>query len=223
MSIRHCLAIRINRVAGLVSGEPRHRSECAIILALVMVLTSCAKPRPIKYYQITYPAGVPAAPEAIDTTLLVRSFEAPHLYLDDRIVYGYDSPEMGTYEDQRWAEPPVEMLRDSIIRGLRSTGRFRAVYMVRSDLSGRYILAGQLYDFKELDGSTISARLGFEARLWDRKSRELLWSYAYSHDEPAAAKSVSAVAAAMDKNVRRGVQGIAEGLTEYFKAHPPQP
>jgi ABC-type uncharacterized transport system auxiliary subunit len=222
MSIRHCLAM-IDRLAGLVNGEPRLRSERAIILAFVMLLSSCAKPRPIKYYQITYPASVPAAPEAIDTTLLVRSFEAPHLYLDDRIVYGYDSPEMGTYEDQRWAEPPVEMLRDSIIRGLRSTGKFRTVYTARSDMSGRYILSGHLYDFKELDGTTISARLGFEARLWDRKSRALLWSYSYSYDEPAAEKSVSAVAAAMDKNVRRGVQGIGESLTEYFKVHPPQP
>src|SRR6202007_2894076 len=62
MSIRHCLAVRINRLAGLASGEPRLRSECAIILALAMLLSSCAKPRPIKYYQITYPAGVPAAP-----------------------------------------------------------------------------------------------------------------------------------------------------------------
>ena len=95
--------------------------------------------------------------------------------------------------------------------------------MVRSDLSGRYILSGHLYDFKELDGTTISARLSFEARLWDRKSRALLWSYTYSHDEPAAEKSVSAVAAAMDKNVRQGVQGIGESLTEYFKAHPAQP
>lgn len=223
MSIRHCLAIRINRLAGLVGGGPRLPSEWAIVLAFVMLLSSCAKPRPIKYYQITYPASVPAAPEAIDTTLLVRSFEAPHLYLDDRIVYGYDSPEMGTYEDQRWAEPPVEMLRDSIIRGLRSTGKFRSVYIARSDMVGRYILSGYLYDFKELDGTTISARLGFEARLWDRKSRALLWSYSYSYDEPAAEKSVSAVAAAMDKNVRRGVQGIGESLTEYFKAHPPQP
>jgi ABC-type uncharacterized transport system auxiliary subunit len=222
MSIRHCLAM-INRPAGLVGGGPRLRSEWAIVLAFVMLLLSCAKPRPIKYYQITYPASVPAAPEAIDTTLLVRSFEAPHLYLDDRIVYGYDSPEMGTYEDQRWAEPPVEMLRDSIVRGLLSTGRFKAVYIARGDMSGRYILSGHLYDFKELDGTTISARLGFEARLWDRKSRALLWSYSYSYDEPAAEKSVSAVAAAMDKNVRRGVQGIGDGLTEYFKAHPPQP
>jgi ABC-type uncharacterized transport system auxiliary subunit len=164
------------------------------------------------------------SPETIDTTLFVRSFEASHLYLDDRVVYGYDSPEMGTYEDQRWAEPPVEMLRDAIVRGLRSSGRFKGgVYSARSEFSGRYLLSGHLYDFKELDAATISARLSFEARLWDRKTRTLLWSRWYSYDEPAAEKTVGAVAAAMDKNVRRSVQAIEADLTEYFKAHPPQP
>ena len=36
------------------------------------------------------------APDAINTALMVRTFEASHLYLDDQIVYGFDSPEMGT-------------------------------------------------------------------------------------------------------------------------------
>jgi ABC-type uncharacterized transport system auxiliary subunit len=156
--------------------------------------------------------------------LLVRSFDASHLYLDDRIVYGYDSPEMGTYEDERWAGPPVEMLRDSIVRGLRSSGMFKGgVYIARSDLGGRYLLTGHLYDFREVDAATISARLAFEARLWDRKTRTLVWSRSYSYDEPAAEKSVSAVAVAMDRNVQRSVQAIAADLTEHFKAHPPQP
>src|SRR5271169_2948111 len=88
------------------------------------------------------------------TTLLVRIFEASHLYLDDKMVYGFDSPEMGTYEYQRWSEPPVEILQNAIVRGLRSSGRFKAVYTLRADPDGRFILAGQLYDFKEVDGAT---------------------------------------------------------------------
>lgn len=222
MKIRQDPSLGIKHLFGLVGSGPCLAIEGVAIVVLAMILAGCARPRPIKYYQITYPAAAPVSQEAIDTTLLVRSFEASHLYLDDRIVYGHDSPEMGAYEDQRWAEPPVEMLRDAIVRGFHSTGKFRGVYIARSDLIARYVLGGYLYDFKELDGATISARLSFEARLWDRKARTLVWSYSYSYDEPAAEKSVSAVATAMDKNVRRGVQSIEAGLTEYFKAHPPQ-
>ena len=221
MRIRQHFAFSVRQLARLAA---RGLGISSAVLAVVL-LSGCAKPRAIKYYQITYPANISVSQEMINTMLLVRSFEASHLYLDDRIVYGYDSPEMGTYEDQRWAGPPVEMLRDAIVRGLRSSGMFKGgVYIARSELAGRYLLAGRLYDFRELDVTgTISARLAFEAGLWDRKTRTLIWSYSYSHDEPAAGKTVSAVAAAMDRNVQRSVQVIGANLAEYFKAHPPQP
>ena len=222
MRIRQHFAFSVRQLARLAARMPRLGISSAVFA--VVLLSGCAKPRAIKYYQITYPSNVSVSQEMIDTMLLVRSFDASHLYLDDRIVYGHDSPEMGTYEDERWAEPPVEMLRDAIVRGLRSSGMFKGgVHIARSDLGGRYLLSGHLYDFRELDAATVSARLAFEARLWDRKTRTLVWSRSYSFDEPAAEKSVSAVAAAMDRNVQRSVQAIAADLTEYFKAHPPQP
>src|SRR3974390_3366246 len=121
------------------------------ILAVVFFVAGCGSARPIKYYQLSYPSTAPPpSPDAINTTLMVRPFEASHLYLGDQIVYGFDSPEMGTYQYQRWAEPPVEILQDALVRGLRATGRFRAVYTIRSDTTGQYVLAGHLYDFKEV-------------------------------------------------------------------------
>lgn len=198
-------------------------SAVMAMLTLTVILAGCGSARPIKYYQLSYPSSAPApAQDAINTTLLVRPFEASHLYQNDQIVYGFDSPEMGTYEYQRWAEPPVEMLQDALVRGLRSTGRFRAVYTIRGDASGQYILAGHLYDFKEVDGGAIVARLSYEVRLRDRKSGTTVWNHMYDHDEPASEKSVSAIATAMDKNVQRSVQEVQAGLEEYFRANPPK-
>jgi ABC-type uncharacterized transport system auxiliary subunit len=193
------------------------------ILAVVFFVAGCGGARPIKYYQLSYPTTAPPpSADAINTTLMVRSFEASHLYLGDQIVYGFDSPEMGVYQTQRWAEPPVEMLQDALVRGLRSTGRFRAVYTIRAETSSQYILAGHLYDFKEVDGSTIVARLNYEVRLRDRKTGTTVWTHMYTHDEPASEKSVAAVATAMDKNVQRSVQEVQAGLEDYFRANPPK-
>jgi ABC-type uncharacterized transport system auxiliary subunit len=129
---------------------------------------------------------------------------------------------MGVYQTQRWAEPPVEMLQDALVRGLRSTGRFRAVYTIRAETGSQYILAGHLYDFKEVDGSTIVARLNYAVRLRDRKTGTTVWTHMYTHDEPASEKSVAAVATAMDKNVQRSVQEVQAGLEDYFRANPPK-
>ena len=209
----------------LAPGGPHNflRSTSMLaLLALALILTGCGSARPIKYYQLSYPSSAPPpSPDAINTTLLVRPFEASHLYLNDQIVYGFDSPEMGTYQYQRWAEPPVEMLQDALVRGLRATGRFLAVYTIRSDTTGQYVLAGHLYDFKEVDGSAIVARLSYEVRLRDRKSGLTVWNHMYNHDEPAAEKSVSAIAVAMDKNVQRSVEEVQAGLEAYFRTNAP--
>jgi ABC-type uncharacterized transport system auxiliary subunit len=185
-------------------------------------LAGCGSVRPIKYYEVSYPAKSSMSENAINTALMVRTFEASHLYLDDKIVYGFDSPEMGTYEYQRWAEPPVEILQNALVRGLRASGRFRAVYTLRADAEGRFILAGHLYDFKEVDSSSTVARLSYEVRLRDRQLHLTVWNYTYTHDEPASAKTVSAFVEAMDKNVQRSVQEVQAGLEEYFRTHPAQ-
>lgn len=206
-----------NRFARL--GLCRTLAGCALV---VLGLAGCGSPRPIKYYQVTYPTKSVVAQDAINTTLMVRTFEASHLYLDDKMVYGFDSPEMGTYEYHRWADPPIEILRNALVRGLRSSGRFKAVYTLRADPDGRFIVAGHLYDFKEVDGAAIVARLSYEVRLRDRKSGTTVWEHSYTYDEPAAEKSVPAFVAAMDRNVRRSVQEVQAGLEEYFRAHPVQ-
>ncbi len=192
------------------------------ILALAISLAGCGSMRPIKYYQVTYPTKSVVAPDAINTTLVVRPFEASHLYLDDKILYGFDTPEIGAYEYQHWAEPPVEILQNFLVGGLRSSGRFHAVYNLRADASGQFILAGHLYDFREVDGNPMVARLSYEVRLRDRKSGTTVWNYTYTHDEPAAEKSVTAFVEAMERNVRNSVQEVQAGLEEYFRAHPVQ-
>jgi ABC-type uncharacterized transport system auxiliary subunit len=194
----------------------------ALLLSLaVLAAAGCGSGRPIKYYQLTYPSAEPAAANALDVILMVRPLEASPLYLDDKIVYGLDGPQMGTYQNHRWEEPPIEILQTALIRGLRASGHFRAVYTIRSDANGRFLLGGYLYDFKEVDTKPIVARLNYEVRLRDRKTSTTVWSHNYSHDEPASEKTLNAFVVAMDKNVKRSVQEVQAGLDEYFQSHPP--
>jgi ABC-type uncharacterized transport system auxiliary subunit len=185
-------------------------------------LVGCGSMKPIKYYHLTYPSESPVSEGAIDATIMVRPFETSHLYLDDKIVYGFSSPEMGTYEYQRWEEPPVEMLQNALVRGLRSSGKFGGVYTIRAEANAQYTLSGHLYDFKEVEGESILARLNYEVRLRDRKSGIVVWTHSYHHDEPAAQKSMSSFVEAMDRDVNRSVQEVQAGLLDYFQAHPPK-
>ncbi len=77
---------------------------------------------------------------------------------------------MGTYMYQRWAEPPNEMLVNVLLRDLRASGKFRDVDILRSNSHGDYILYGRLYDFKEISGPPLVARLTMDLELHDAKT-----------------------------------------------------
>ncbi len=194
------------------------------LCSLAIVLAACGAPRPIKYYQLSYPMAQQTQTQSsvLNVSLLVRTFDSSVLYKDNRIVYAIGPEELGLYEGQRWVNPPVDMLQDALIRGLRSSGRYRSVMSVRGEGGGEYSLTGSLYEFCEFDGAQISARLNYVARLRERKTGLIVWTHNYNHDEPASEKTVLAVVSAMDKNVQRSVEEIQAGLLEYFNANPPK-
>jgi ABC-type uncharacterized transport system auxiliary subunit len=129
---------------------------------------------------------------------------------------------MGTYETERWSEPPIEMMQMVLLRKLRSSGRYRDVNTLRSGAHGDYLLRGRLYDFKEVSGKSLVARLSFDLELHDTKTNGTVWTYTYNFDEPVSGKDVSSVVAALDRNVQRAAGDVAGALDQFFTAHPPK-
>lgn len=201
------------------------RGKAAVLLAMVAVfLGGCGAARPSKYYQLTIPgdtgAGQAADPAAV--TLLVGNLLASHLYREDRIVYSTAGEQMGTYEYQRWAEPPTEMVQDVLLRALRASGRYHAVYAQRSNTNGDFLLRGRLYDFKEVSENGMVARMTVDFEMRDLKNGATVWTHYYQHDEPVNGKNVPAVVAALDNNVQRCVKEVLAGLDQYFAPHAPK-
>ncbi len=182
------------------------------------ILNGCGAARPSKFYQLTLPNDkTPGAdPAPFPVTLLLGPITTSHLYRDDHIVYTSNGEAMGTYEYQRWAEPPSEMISDVLLRELQESERYQHVYSLRSDSRGDYVLRGRLYDFREITGNGVAARVAFEFELRDSKTGATVWSRSYSHDEPVSAKDVTAVVAALNRNVQSGLSEVMGGLEQYF-------
>src|SRR6202163_1818184 len=107
------------------------------VLALALALglaAGCGAARPSKYYQLTVPGNIVPAVDSnpIPATLLIGRLVGPALYREDQIVYSSSSESMGTYEYQRWSEPPTEMIAEVILRQFRASGHYRGVYTLRS-------------------------------------------------------------------------------------------
>jgi cholesterol transport system auxiliary component len=195
-----------------------------ILFAMIVVggLAGCGATRPTQYYQLTVPPDVHhAETNASGISLALGPLVASHLYREDRIVFSSGPQQMGTYEFQRWTEPPAEMIQEVLLRQLRASNRYREVFTQRSASRSDYVLRGRLYDFKEVNGSPLQARVTVEFELKDMKSGSTVWSHYYNHDEPVSGKDVSAMVAALDRNVQRGVGEVKAGLEQYFSSLPP--
>jgi ABC-type uncharacterized transport system auxiliary subunit len=192
----------------------------ALILCLG-ILNSCGAARPSKFYQLTLPNDeTPGAdPAPFPVTLLLGPITTSHLYRDDHIVYSSNGEAMGTYEYQRWAEPPSEMISDVLLRELQRSGRYERIYSLGSSVHGDYLLRGRLYDFREIDGNGLAVRVAFDFELRDSRTGSTVWNRSYSHDEPVSGRDVSAVVAAMDRNVQSGLSEVMGGLEQYFSTH----
>jgi ABC-type uncharacterized transport system auxiliary subunit len=199
------------------------RTKAAVISFALIALAICgcgAVPQS-KYYELQAPRGSNSAASA-DTflvTILVGPLKASHLYREDRLVYATDSEQMGTYELQRWAAPPTEMLRDMLWRTLRASNHYSGVHLLTSNSHGDYVLEGNLYDFKEISGANLVARLNLALELRELKTGSIVWSHDCVHDEPVNSKEVSAVVSALDQNAQRCVTGAESSLSQYFSTH----
>jgi ABC-type uncharacterized transport system auxiliary subunit len=158
--------------------------------------------------------------DPLPITLLVGPLKASHLYREDRLVYATDGEEMGTYQVHRWAQPPTEMMQELLWRSLRASHRYNAVYQLTSSSHGDYLLQGNLYDFEEVSGSKLVARVNLELELREMKTGAIVWTHDYAHDEPVNGKDVPAVVAAIDQNAQLCVSDAEAGLNQYFAAHP---
>lgn len=187
------------------------------VVALTLVMVGCGATPRSKYYQLTVPNAVAAAPSSDSRIrLLVGNISASHLYREDGIVYSHSSGEMGTYQHQRWAEPPAEMIGEVLVDKLRSSGHYLAVVPQRSNSNGDFLVRGRLYEFKEVDGGTTLARVAFELEMRDLKSGTTVWTHYYNHDEPVKGKDVPSVVAALDRNLQQGINEASTSLDQYF-------
>lgn len=218
--------MRMNRKSP-VARWVRRAGGAFLSCAAGILAVGCGASRPVKYYVLDPSGSRDPAAAVLSTqfpiTLLVARMGSSHLYRDDRLVYGSGPVQLGTYEYERWSEPPVEMVQDALIAALRTTGQYRSVSAIASNVRGEYILRGRLNSLDEVDKPEIAARFSIDFELFDPRTGVTVWESSYSHDEPVTGKTVPDVVEALDRNVHAGVQQLTAGLSQYFVSHPPQP
>jgi ABC-type uncharacterized transport system auxiliary subunit len=196
------------------------RSVIAICLAVVgcLVSAACLSTRPVHYYTLEAPAA-PANQSRLDgPILLVGSIATPEALQDGRIRYRAGSNEAGAYEYHRWAERPGSMVRDALMRALRSSGKYQRVLEAASSTNGDYLLRGKLDEFDEVDKGSIETKISLRLELLDRKTNQNIWDRTVEREEPVSGKSVVDVVQSLDRNLQHVVSEIAGEIDTFLAA-----
>jgi ABC-type uncharacterized transport system auxiliary subunit len=190
-----------------------------LTLTLCVMLYACASAgRPIKYYRIEVPAAAAPspAPGVFGVTLQIANIEAPAIMRDGRILYEVGANEVGTYEYHRWVETPDRMVQNSLIRLLRSSGKYQSIDRSITGAKPDYIVRGKIYEFAEIDKPAIYTRVSMEIELHETPSNRTVWSHVYSGEEKVDGKEMPNVVQSFDSNLRQRLTEIVNGLDEYF-------
>jgi ABC-type uncharacterized transport system auxiliary subunit len=192
-----------------------------LLVGIAASLCACGASRPVGYYVLDVDPPTSTTAQPLPVTLLVGRFTTSELYRQDRLVYGSGPVELGTYEYERWAESPADMVQDMLITSLRASGQYRSVSRMTSSLRADYVVRGRLFGLDEVDKPRLAGRFSVEIDLFDPKTGMTVWSDTYTHEEPASGKKVADVVAALDKTVGVGMQQITSEIGQYISTHLP--
>ena len=194
-----------------------------LLLAMpVLMVAACGAVQPIKYYQLEIPPPTAAAAgTGFDVSLQVGNIESPPIMRDGRILYQVSTHEVGTYEYHRWVETPDRVVQESLVRLLRSSGKFQSVDTPRNSIKPDYIIQGKIYEFSETDKPQVFARVSLEIELHDAKTGRTVWSRVYTNEESVNGKEMADVVHSLDQILGRGLSEIVAGLYQYFAGRTP--
>ncbi len=200
------------------------RRLAAWTIFLAYLAAGCVSARSPRYYRLNLaPVAAQSSVSPVPVSILVGRLSAPRILRDDRVVYGMSDVEMGVDEYHRWTEPPTEMIEDLLVQQLRRSGQYKSVQRISSTARGDYLLRGHLSSLNEIDDPAgIKARFNIQLELFDQKAGSVVWTDSYSHDDPVAKKTVTAVVESLQKNVNAGIEQLTASLAQYLASHPPQ-
>lgn len=125
-------------------------------ILLLMGLAGCsiggAKPVPLaRQYVLDYPKMWVASYRTVPEQLRVERFSAARPYSGPEMVVSRGAYRRDAYQQQRWRVAPADMVTDFLKRDLRQAGLFKSVLSARDAEETRFVLAGEVTEFAEVD------------------------------------------------------------------------
>ena len=169
-------------------------------------------------YLLTPP--VVAAGPGLDASLLVLRPAAAPVLRTDRIATRLADNRMDYYAGARWGGELGTVVQSALVQSIRSTGRFRSVEAEPGQFRATHLLGIEISRL-EADyaaGAVPVARVTLTATVARYRDRRTLASWTETVEEAAAANTLTAVTAALDRAFGSAAAGVVTRTGETVAA-----
>jgi ABC-type uncharacterized transport system auxiliary subunit len=182
------------------------------LLFFCLLIAGCANTGKPQFYKdsylLDYPAPVFAKQAVIDDSIRVNRFTIASAYNNSNMIFRQDDYALDSFNYNRWAVNPADMISDNLLRDLQESGFFRAAFSRYTVDEGRYILQGGVEEFfLRMDKKGNLAVIGLEITLKDTKEREatkrILFQKKYREEESLEGQTPRAYCQAMSRAMQK--------------------
>lgn len=211
----------------LFSAKYRRRAfrGCFFLLISLCVMGCAGTGKPplhIESYLIDYPSPVFDKQSPVNDTIGIDRFRAACAYNSRNMIFRREDRTVDSFNYNRWAVNPADMVGDMLLRDMQQSGLFRAVFSRYALEEGRYILQGGVEEFfLRMDKNGRRAVVSLEMTLKDIKQKEatrrILFQRKYREEEALQTPSPEGYCGAMSLALERLSRRITTDVYQTIK------
>lgn len=199
-----------------------------ISIFCLVIISSCVTggkpPYEIKNYILTYTSDPIGSADKINATMKFSRFSIASAYNSTSMIFRKGEYSVDAFNYSRWAVNPADMIADFLLRDIRASNLFHAVFSRYATEEGRFILSGNVEEFDLLMDQTdnravISIVLSLTDALQKETGKKVVWQKKYSIQEPlrenspygyseAASRAMKVISQQIIGDIYEAVKGI---------------
>ena len=166
---------------------------CFMLIVSLFLITACAgsgkPPYEVENYLLSYQAPSFDKFEKLNTSVKFNRFSIAAAYNSNSMIFRNDPYSIDSFNYSRWAVNPADMIADSLLRDMRESGLFSAVYSRYETDEGQFVISGSIEEFYlRSDKSNKTAVIRIIISLQDAREKEtgktIMFQKKYVREEP---------------------------------------
>lgn len=200
---------------------------CFVMIVLSFMITGCAgsgKPQyEVENYLLSYSAPSWDKFDKLNISIKFNRFSVAAAYNSDNMIFRKNTYSFDYFNYSRWAVNPADMIADSLVRDMRGSGLFRAVFSRYETEGGQFIISGSIDEFYlREDRSNKTALISIIISLqdtWERETgKRMMFQKKYVREEPLQESSPRGYCQAASEAMRVISEQITKDIYTDIKA-----